>query len=119
MEEGTFVEWLKRDGEVVKPGEPLFVLESDKAAENIEAIDGGILRIDRDSPKPGDVVKVGQVIAHLIAEGETAPASGVASAPRESTPASGVALAPRESPRGANATPLARTRHEKAVSPRA
>src|SRR5207248_4198744 len=74
MEEGTFVEWLKRDGEPVEPGEPLFVLESEKAAENIEAIDGGVLRLGPDSPKPGDVVMVGQVIAHLVAEGEKVPA---------------------------------------------
>ncbi len=45
MDEGTFVEWLKRDGEPVRPGEPLFVLESEKAAENIEAIDAGILHL--------------------------------------------------------------------------
>src|SRR5436190_1818012 len=31
MEEGNFVNWLKKDGEVVKSGEPLFSLENDKA----------------------------------------------------------------------------------------
>ena len=75
MEEGTFVEWLKRDGDTVRPGEPLFVLESEKAAENIEAIDQGILRLTAESPKPGDSVKVGQVIAYLAAAGEDAPAN--------------------------------------------
>ena len=38
MDEGTFVGWLKRDGEAVRPGEPLFSLESDKATEQVEAI---------------------------------------------------------------------------------
>lgn len=71
MEEGTFVEWLKQDGDVVTPGEPLFVLESDKAAENIEAIDAGVLRLGPDSPRGGEVVAVGQVIAQLVVEGET------------------------------------------------
>src|SRR5262245_9821481 len=70
MDEGTFVEWLKRDGETVRPGEPLFALESDKATEQIEALDAGILRIPPDSPPPGTTVKVGQVLAYLAAEGE-------------------------------------------------
>jgi pyruvate dehydrogenase E2 component (dihydrolipoamide acetyltransferase) len=70
MEEGTFVEWLKREGDRVSPGEALFVLESDKSAENIEAIDAGILRLAPDSPKSGERVRVGQVIAYLAAEGE-------------------------------------------------
>lgn len=73
MEEGVFVEWLKRDGDQVQPGDALFVLESEKAAENIEAIDAGILHIPADAPNPGDKVKVGQVIGHLLATGETAP----------------------------------------------
>src|SRR5439155_8182332 len=70
MDEGAFVEWLKRDGDRVEPGEPLFVLESDKAAQNIEALDAGILRIPPDSPPPGTTVKVGAVLAYLAAEGE-------------------------------------------------
>ncbi len=70
MEEGTFVEWLKRDGDPVQPGEPLFVLESDKATENIEALDGGILRLTKETPASGSVVKVGQVLGFLAAAGE-------------------------------------------------
>ena len=45
MEEGTFVEWLKREGDRVEPGQPLFVLESDKSAENVEAIHQDGVRI--------------------------------------------------------------------------
>ena len=73
MDEGTFIEWLKRDGDPVRPGEPLFVLESEKAAENIEAIDAGILRIPPDGPKPGETVAVGRVLGFLVAEGEAIP----------------------------------------------
>lgn len=75
MEEGTLLEWLKQDGDTVRSGDALFVLESEKAAEQIEAIDAGILRIPADGPKPGDRVTVGQVIAHLAAAGEAAPVS--------------------------------------------
>src|SRR5688572_17640756 len=70
MEEGTFVEWLKRDGDTINVGDPLFVLESEKAAESIEALDAGILRIPGDGPAGGAIVKVGQVLAYLAKEGE-------------------------------------------------
>ena len=70
MDEGNFLGWLRKDGEMVKPGEPLFILESEKSAQDIEATDGGILRIAKDAPQTGDVVKVGQVIGHLLAENE-------------------------------------------------
>ena len=78
MEEGKFLAWLKKNGDSIKEGEPLFTLESDKAAQEVEAIDSGILRIPLDGPKPGDVIKVGHVLGYLVAEGETMP---VATAP--------------------------------------
>ena len=37
MEEGTFVEWLARDGDHITVGQALFILESDKSSETIEA----------------------------------------------------------------------------------
>jgi len=73
MEEGTFTEWLKQEGEWVKAGDMLFVLEGDKAAEEIESFDAGILRIPGDAPQPGEQVVVGQLLAYLVAEGEPAP----------------------------------------------
>jgi pyruvate dehydrogenase E2 component (dihydrolipoamide acetyltransferase) len=73
MEEGTFAGWLKQDGDQVARGDPLFQLESDKSTEEIEALDEGVLRIPPDAPKPGDTVKVGQVLAYLVAEGEEVP----------------------------------------------
>lgn len=73
MEEGKFLAWLKKNGDFIKEGEPLFTLESDKAAQEVEAIDSGILHIAPDAPKPGDVIKVGHVLGYLLAEGETAP----------------------------------------------
>ncbi|MEO7299332.1 MAG: dihydrolipoamide acetyltransferase family protein [Verrucomicrobiota bacterium] len=71
MEEGNFLGWLKKDGEQIKSGEPLFTLESEKAAQDIEATDNGTLRIPKESPQTGSVVKVGQVIGYLLAENET------------------------------------------------
>src|SRR5689334_22284891 len=66
MEEGTFVGWLKRDGERVEVGEPLFTLDGDKALQEVEATDSGILRIGPDAPAPGTTVRVGDLLGHLI-----------------------------------------------------
>ena len=82
MEEGKFLAWLKKDGDFIKEGEPLFTLESDKAAQEVEAIDSGILHIAPDGPKPGDIIKVGHVLGYLLAEGESAP---VANQPENKT----------------------------------
>lgn len=65
MEEGVFVGWLKPDGAPVRAGEALFSLESDKAMEEIECLDEGILRIAPDGPRVGDKIAVGTVIGYL------------------------------------------------------
>jgi pyruvate/2-oxoglutarate dehydrogenase complex dihydrolipoamide acyltransferase (E2) component len=44
MTQGRIVEWLKREGEAVKAGEPLVSIESDKAEMEVEAPESGILR---------------------------------------------------------------------------
>ena len=75
MDEGVFVGWLKPDGAVVKSGEPLFTLEGDKAAQEVEATDSGILRIPPDAPKAGDTVSVGAVLGYLVVENESSPAA--------------------------------------------
>src|SRR6185437_16045258 len=91
MDEGTFGEWLKREGDFVERGQALFVLEGEKAAQDIESFDEGILRIPPDAPQPGDTVKVGQVLAFLVAKGEPAPFehdSGSQTGARPQAPAS-------------------------------
>jgi pyruvate dehydrogenase E2 component (dihydrolipoamide acetyltransferase) len=65
MEQGVFLGWLKRDGEAVQAGEPLFTLEGDKSAQEVEAVDSGVLRIAPGGPAEGDVVAVGTVLGHL------------------------------------------------------
>jgi pyruvate/2-oxoglutarate dehydrogenase complex dihydrolipoamide acyltransferase (E2) component len=70
MEEGIFLGWLKQDGDPVRAGEMLFRLESEKAAEEIECHDAGILRIVPKGPRDGDTVPVGCVIGYLAAAGE-------------------------------------------------
>ena len=88
MDEGTFVAWLKQDGDFVKAGEPLFTLESDKAAQDVEATDSGILRLAPDAPKEGAVVQVGRILGWFLAESETASTGAVESSPKPSSPIS-------------------------------
>ncbi|MCY2977081.1 MAG: dihydrolipoamide acetyltransferase family protein [Planctomycetota bacterium] len=73
MEEGVFSGWLKQDGDTIRQGDPLFELEGEKAVQEIESLDAGILRIPANSPQPGSVVKVGAVVGYLVAEGESLP----------------------------------------------
>lgn len=73
MEEGVFSGWLKQDGDTIRQGDPLFELEGEKAVQEIEAVDAGILRIPANSPQPGSAVKVGAVVGYLVAEGESLP----------------------------------------------
>jgi UDP-glucose 4-epimerase len=73
MEEGAFVAWLKQDGELVKAGDLLFSIEGDKAVQEIESIDSGILRIAANGPKPGDSIRVGQILGHLLTANEGTP----------------------------------------------
>jgi pyruvate dehydrogenase E2 component (dihydrolipoamide acetyltransferase) len=84
MEEGKFLAWLKRNGDAIKEGDPIFTLESDKAAQEVEAIDSGILHIPPNGPQPGDVIKVGHVLGYLLAEGENPPATPPETSPTDS-----------------------------------
>ena len=75
MEEGTFVEWLKRDGEFVQAGQPLFSIEGDKAIQDVEAIGSGILRISPHAPENGEPISVGVTLAFLVTADEADPFS--------------------------------------------
>ncbi len=74
MEEGTFVAWLKSEGDFVKRGDALFELEGEKATQEIEAVDEGVLRIPLAGPKPGSVHKVGAIIGYLVGANDSIPA---------------------------------------------
>jgi pyruvate dehydrogenase E2 component (dihydrolipoamide acetyltransferase) len=71
METGTFVEWLKKEGEHVNKGDPLFVIDTDKAAIEMESPADGILAGVK--AKLNDVIPVTEVIAYLLAPGEKLP----------------------------------------------
>ena len=96
MEEGTFVRWMVADGDRIAASQPLFELEGEKALQEVESLDAGILRIVPNGPKEGDIVQVGALLAYLVADGEAAPfeasgaspvAANAASASTEPPPA--------------------------------
>ncbi len=66
MEEGVLAEWIKQDGDRVEPGDILFTVESDKALQEVEAFDSGILRIPPGSPPAGSTIPVGGLLAYLV-----------------------------------------------------
>src|SRR4051794_3358860 len=73
MEQGTFLGWKKKDGDFVRAGEVLFELEGEKAAQEVESLDSGILRIPANAPREGALVPVGVLLGYLVAEGEALP----------------------------------------------
>lgn len=73
MESGVFLGWLKQDGDAVKAGDALYELEGEKATQEIEAVDAGVLHIPADAPRPGSEVAVGALLAYILAEGESLP----------------------------------------------
>ncbi len=44
MEEGTILQWNRKEGDTVKQGEPLLEIETDKASITVEAENDGVLR---------------------------------------------------------------------------
>ena len=91
MEEGTLAKWLVKEGDVVKSGDIMAEIETDKATMEFEAVDEGT--ISKILVAEGtDNVKVGTVIAMIAAEGEDAsaapaPAPAPAEAPAVETKA--------------------------------
>ncbi len=79
MEMGTFVEWLKKEGEHVNKGDPLFVIDTDKAAIEMESPGDGILAGVK--AKLNDVIPVTEVIAYILAPGEALPGKAVKAPP--------------------------------------
>lgn len=101
MESGTIVRWLKREGDPVRKGDPLYELDTDKVTQEVEAeADGVLLRILVES---GDV-DVGTSIALLGAEGEESATDAAAADPAVEAETEPVAVAEPE-PAGAEPAP--------------
>jgi len=62
MNEGQISEWLAKDGDQVTEGQPLFLLEADKSANEVEAPATGTLRI---TAAAGETYVVGTVLGMI------------------------------------------------------
>ena len=125
MEEGTLAKWLVKEGDTVSSGDVMAEIETDKATMEFEAVDEGTIgKILISEGTEG--VKVNDVIAVLLEDGESAedisakpsakadPAAASA-APAEAAPAGGsdkgappAPAAPAKDGNRIFATPLAR-----------
>jgi pyruvate dehydrogenase E2 component (dihydrolipoamide acetyltransferase) len=72
MSEGTIARWKKKKGDTIEMGDILADIETDKATMEMEAFDEGVLT-EIYVPDAG-VAKVGEKIALILAEGESAGA---------------------------------------------
>ncbi len=62
MNEGEVTEWLAADGDAVTSGQPLFLLEAEKSANEVEAPASGTLRILMPA---GETYTVGTVLGTI------------------------------------------------------
>ncbi|MFK7854564.1 MAG: dihydrolipoamide acetyltransferase family protein [Granulosicoccus sp.] len=69
MESGQLSQWLCKSGDLVREGEPLFVIETDKSGMEVEASSSGTLVIGEDLS--GQQVAVGHILAHIYTDGES------------------------------------------------
>ena len=73
MATGKISKWLAEPGAMVAKGQPLFEIETDKAAMEIEAPAAGTLRTLVDAS--GEDIPVGSTVAWICAEGEDMPSA--------------------------------------------
>jgi 2-oxoglutarate dehydrogenase E2 component (dihydrolipoamide succinyltransferase) len=78
--EGTLARWLRKEGDVVHEGDPLFELETDKATGEVPAPGSGRLRI---KTKEGATVAVGAVVGAIEAADGAARAESKPERPAE------------------------------------
>ncbi len=116
MQEGKIIEWKKKEGDEVKKGEVLLVIETEKVSYEVEAPESGVL--GKIMAKADDVVPVGTVLAYILKPGETLSAIPEAAAAAPPEPAKAAAKAelaavaavpaPAAAPADIRISPLAR-----------
>jgi len=109
MEEGTLAKWLVKEGDTVASGDILAEIETDKATMEFEAVDEGI--VGKIVIAAGtENVKVNEIIAIMVDEGEslsdTDPAPAAKSAPAATTEPAAAAPSVPASAKPVTSTPV-------------
>ncbi len=106
ISEVVLLEWLKAGGEYVEKGEPICVLETDKANVDLPALEAGLLQPLKEVDA---AISVGEVIARIEAgpppAGSAEPAAAAAPAADSAPPAAPAPETPQETPPPAPAEP--------------
>ncbi|RJG02547.1 dihydrolipoamide acetyltransferase family protein [Noviherbaspirillum sedimenti] len=116
MTEGLVAEWCVAPGDSVKQGDIIFVVETEKVANEITADDDGVM--GEILVPVGETVLVGTIVARWTGPGQRASAETAAAPAAEPKPASLVVSQPQAQATPANpavrivATPLARRQAE-------
>ncbi|MBX3139134.1 MAG: E3 binding domain-containing protein [Trueperaceae bacterium] len=105
QESGVLVKWLVAEGASVSEGDPLMEVETDKAIVEVPATASGVL--SSVAHREGAEVKIGTVLAVLLAPGEEA--GGPSRTPSTPRPSAGLAAAV--------AAPAVATSHAVALTP--
>nr|WP_298684524.1 pyruvate dehydrogenase complex dihydrolipoamide acetyltransferase [uncultured Dongia sp.] len=113
MTEGNLARWLKNEGDKVKAGDILAEIETDKATMEVEAVDEGTLA-KIVVPGGAQGVKVNDVIAVLVEEGEDAGAVNAAPAAKPAPATAAAAAAPTK----AEAAPATKPAAAAAAAPK-
>lgn len=103
MDEGTLNEWLVKPGDTVTRGQVVAVVETTKAAVEVECWHDGI--VHELLVPVGETVSVGTVLATLLAAGEAAPAKSRRPARRTTKPHPAAAPAATGRPVSTDASP--------------
>jgi pyruvate dehydrogenase E2 component (dihydrolipoamide acetyltransferase) len=98
--EGKITKWFKAAGDVVKPGDNLFEIETDKTSMEVPSTTSGTLTEIRF--KVGDVAKVGAVVAVISGAGAAAAPAAASSPPKAPV------APPRSVPAAVHSTPMPR-----------
>jgi len=93
MESGKISKWLKQEGDAIAPGDMIAEIETDKATMEVESADEGVLGKILIAAGTEDV-KVNEIIAVLLEEGEAASDLSELGARQVAPPASPAAPTP-------------------------
>ena len=96
MDAGTLVEWLVAEGDTVRRGDPIAVVDTEKSAIEVETFDDGV--VESLLVAPGTRVAVGTPMARLVAPATAPGAPPPRAAPVETAPPQAKPLEPEVKP---------------------